>query len=313
MTDSLTNAPHIDALARLRLPDPSPMLTILRAATEKGEQFTLKHEAMDCPKIPPAPERIKGGRRAHAIETLTDLKRYVAKAATNTEGPICFYSDAGASVVLDHLSDEEKEVIRCTLERHPQFEKWCGLSGSEMTHAQFMQLLREHGECAIGDTETEYAFLVATFASLTGTLTHDADEYLDNQARSANFIVKRKTRGGATEGTETEIPNVPTEFNLRIPVLMDDTEKLECKVLVRMTGAQGGGITFTLIFAGFEEAVTEHINKRLQEFADSAGFLCVRGQYIEQPWSQPKLPESIMQLMELQTKALQAMAANRLI
>ena len=68
---------NTDALLQLTQPNSSPTLTILREAVGDNESFTLKHTPMECPAVPELARRVPAGRRAHALETLTDLKHYI--------------------------------------------------------------------------------------------------------------------------------------------------------------------------------------------------------------------------------------------
>lgn len=292
-----------DALMQMVKVNPSPTLTILREAVENKEEFTLRHEPMQCPPLPELAKRVPAGRRSHCITTLTDLAQYVdhVKETDPAASPIAFYTPAGVSVVLNEASQNEKEVVTCTLERHHRFQAWAERFGEPMSQLGILNLLREHGDCVDGEAE----YLINIYSALSGTLVHDAEEYLSRQSQAAAFTVKRKGRSGEVE---QEVDDVPTEFTISVPILADDAEETPINVLVRMSGAAGARIVFTLTGHNLAETESAHIENRLKDFAASAGFLCLRGAYREQPWSEPTLPKSVHQLMELQTSMIKAMA-----
>jgi len=291
-----------DPLRSLALYDGSPTLHVVRTAVGDKEMFTLKHEPMPCPPIPEAPRRVQAGRRAHTIHTLSDLLKYVKGATiSGAEHPIAFYTSDGVSCVLDDDSEEEREVIQCTLEQHHQFRQWNAVFGNQMPHVVFVNFLRTHNSAIDGSAE----YLIGKYASLRGELVHDADDYLDMQSGSATFTVKTRKRGGIGE-QEQEIDDVPTEFRISVKILADDEEPTELRVMVRMTGGPGASIVFTPMVENLDEIVDEHIDARLAAFAESAEFMCIRGVYREQAWSEPLLPKSVVTLLEHQTKMLAA-------
>lgn len=299
-----------DALRQISMPDCSPTLTILREATpDGGNTFTLKHQPMAAPELPPPPEKVRAGKRAHHAATLTGFKQYIQ--ALQPKNPIAFYSDSGVQCALDENSEHEKEVIRCTLARHPDFITWQkACDGDRMSQLEVLTLLRSNtGALLEGANGADGAvdMLIGAYASLSGTLVHDADEFLDQQGRSAKFTVKRK--GGANREHEAE--DVPTEFQIGIRVLYDDPKPTIFRVLVRMSGAAGAEIIFQLGIESFDEKVCKHIDERLDEFAESAGFLCIRGSFVEESWREPLLPASIKSLMEQQTQMIAAMAKSK--
>lgn len=294
-----------DVLGLLGIPDPSPALTILRKATEKGEEFTLRHEAMAAPPAPPHPERVPAGRRAHWIETLTGLREYLYHIPEAEDRMVGFYTNEGLEVVIDETSCLQREIVRCSLARSTVFRDFRFLLGDSegLNQASMLTFLKTF-EQEIVESDT----LIAAFSSLRGTLVHDADEFLDQKARSARFTVMQRKRGVEKE-TETE--NVPTRFTIALRILPDDPETTALEVLVDMDGMAGGGIEFSLICPTLTRTVDDHIEKRLADFVTEAGFLCVRGQYREIPWDEFRLPSSIADLMDRQREMIRAMVSNR--
>jgi hypothetical protein len=302
MTPPDTSEQLLDAFRPLSIPDPSPTVTVLREVTDEREQFTIRHEPMACPDVPPQAAKTPAGRRAHQFDTLTDLRRYIDHLGAG-DAAIAFYTDEGVSCVLDEKAKAQKEVVRCSLERHHRFKRWQSALGRPMDLATFLLFLRTHGGSLLDVTQEA---LIGHFSSLTGTLVHGADEYLDHQSRSVKFTVKRKKRGGTGE-EEREVDDVPTQFRISVPILADDDHWTELLVLVRMTGGPGAEIEFTLLIENLGELVADHIDSRLRDFADAAGFLCLRGQYREEPWAEPQLPRSVAELMQAQGQVIAAM------
>jgi len=295
-----------DALARILVPDASPQLTVLRKMTDQKEEFTIKHEPMASPAMPPKPEKVESGRRAHIFHGLNDLRRYLDATLGQEVGKaVAFYTNTGVSVVLDETSKVEKEIVTCNLQRHLQCQRWMNIIGKKMKQPEFLTFLRLNRAVVINEGGDH---VLAEFSSLSGTLVHDAEHFLDHSSRSQAFTVKKKKRG--TTATEEQSVEVSTEFKIAIKILADDAEPTELTILVQMDGAADAEIVFSLHIDNFHEVVEEHLNYRLEEFASTAqgSFKVMRGEYKEAAWSEQTFPKSIESLMEAQTEMIKAIA-----
>lgn len=302
---------EMDALRRLMTPDASPALTVLRAITADKETFTLKHESMAAPPMPPPPEIVRAGKRVHRIHTLTGLLAYIGRLDMPTEEkPVAFYTEDGVTLVLDEVAKEEKETIVCTLARSNEFVLWEALLGSQLSQVVLVNFLRAHtGALNTADhTKDQAEALIGIYAALRGVLVHDADEFLDQQMRSAKFTVKHR-RGG--KEVQTDVEDVPTEFMVAMKILPDDEGPTFFRVLVRMSGGPGAEIIFHLEIENLGEIIDRHIDDRLEAFAEKAEFLCLRGEYQEEPWKEPQLAASVKALMKAQAELISAMHGGR--
>lgn len=300
--------PTNDALVEITRPDPSPTLTVLRRLTGEREEITIRRDPMKSPELPPVPARIEAGRRAHTISTLTHLARFVE--VSEAQNALAFYNPSEVAVVLDRTSNQEQEVVTCSLARHPSFARVTSMLGKPMNQPTLLRYLRAN-ERAINFREDGQAeYMVGIFASLTGTLVHDSDEFLDMQRRCATFTVRRKGRGNQPQ-QDREVGDVPTQFRLRTMILLDDSEPTEFVVQVHMRGSEGAEIGFELTIENLEDLVTEHVDERLQDFERMASFPCLAGTFHMQPWAEQKLPRSISELMELQTRQMAAVAGRK--
>lgn len=309
MTVQSTSPTPIDPLHTFSIPDPSPSLSVLRSFTSDRERFEIEHKPMAAPPLPEPPPKVRAGRRSHRIDTLTDLLKYIERADAN-DSAAAFYSTALVSCVIDEESKEEREVLTCTLARHPEFVRWSKVFGQKLHHVAFVNFLRLNTSAINAAQANRAEYLVGVFASLRGELVHDADDYLDMQRAAVTLTVKRKKRGGVGEDMQ-EVSDVPTEFQIAVKVLPDDPEPTLLRILVRFTGDIGSPINATMLVENLEEQIDTHIDNRLQAFAADAGFLCVRGAYEEKPWSEPTLPKSVIELMKSQTEMIEAIAKSR--
>jgi hypothetical protein len=312
MTDRTIDPDPIHLIA---MPAPSPALTVLRDACPdgKGEQFTLRHEPMAAPTMPDAPGRIDARKRCHRIATLTDLLAYHEKTTAAEADAIAFYSVDGVTLVMDDTAETERETVFCTLDRSIPFRNLRNALNRHHDHEGLLNLFRFLRRYAPAESPHEITTLIDFYASIRGELIHDSDEYLDRKAKSATFTVKQKRRGGKEK--EVTVEDVPVAFRVEVPILPDDVKPTMIEIEIDASAGSDGGIMFRLQAFDLPTLESEHIDRRLQEFADDATameqpLLTIRGEFNEVDWIEPKLPESIGELMSRQAEQLQAIAAG---
>lgn len=300
---------QFDPLQVLSIPNASPGLQLIREATAEPGTFSIKHEPMACPPIPPAPEPINRLRRNHNIQTLSDLRKFAALVKGENAAPVAFYTEEGVNLVLDETGEKECETILCSLNRHPDFKAWAAICGKQMTVPAFVDFLRSNSESIklALDSDGEYDNMLGVYSALTGTLVSDIDDQELFKGQAVSFIVRRKKRGAETD---TEVDGIPTSFDIKLAVLLDDEELVDFTVRVKFAPGQGGSILITMVIDSMEAIVSRHIDQRLKDFANSAGFMCVRGKPCYVPWSEPKLPAAVEKLMQLQTEMIAAMSSR---
>lgn len=310
MVEPTNPNPQSDPLQFFGVPSASPGLSVLRELTDGEDKFTLSHQPMASPPIPPAPEPIKRQKRNHNIQTLADLRKYAALIKKTDSSPVAFYTEEAVNLVLDETGETECEMIHCSLNRHSDFKAWDAVCGKQMTVPAFVDFLRSNSESIklALDSDEDYDNMLGVFSALTGTLVSDIDDQELFKGQAVSFIVRRKKRG--TE-TDTEVDGIPTSFDIKLAVLLDDEELVDFTVRVKFAPGQGGSILITMVIDSMTAIVSRHIDMRLKEFASDAGFMCVRGCPNYQSWTEPTLPAAVAQLMELQTSMIAAMTGNQ--
>lgn len=214
-------------------------------------------------------------------------------------GTVAFYTDEGVSVIIDEASPLEVEVISCTLERSPSFGRWEAATEQSITQRELLHLLRAERYSINGGGEFDADQLIATFSSLRGELTHDAEEFLDTKSRTSKFTVRRKV-AGKRDPEDLDVDDVPTQFSIRLPLLLDDAEPQHRTLMVclNINGTAGAEPVFSVSLECLQEICDEHIEMRLRDFAAQAGFLCVRGTLLMEPRKTAQLDDAMKHVLE---------------
>lgn len=318
-----------DPIAVLGMPSPSPTLSVLREATQVGGSFSLRHEPLGAPPAPPEAPLVRAGKRGHVFQSLTDGFGYVrglmGKGAAPNPRAFVDVASMSVCIVLDDLSTTERETVDLRIKLHPKLQRWAEVAGRKIDHSTWLRFLRENqrsiadADGVDGEGAVTAEFIIGQYSSLSGTLTHESDEFQDFKRQCATFTVKKKARGdgrgGQIVGADRQVEDVPLRFPISVPVLVDSRAPTTLVVLVFTHGGEGGAIEVSFVIEEFVDHVSDAVEEALTSLSevgdDVPQIPWFRGVYRDLEWTAPEMPKAVKDLMASQAAMLQAMAAGQ--